>query len=153
MLTYVHSVEESKALNKRTDPMVISSLQAPAETGRILHHLRNNIENPKNTVCIVSWQAPYTLGRRIADREKQIKIFGEPYSVKAEVATIGGLSGHAGQDLLVKYATTVENREEDFPCAWRRKICHTVHGPSRARRRECTTCFTPTCTTAPIYKL
>ncbi len=108
MLTYVHSVEESKALNKRTDPMVIVSASGMAETGRILHHLRNNIEDPKNTVCIVSWQAPYTLGRRIADREKQIKIFGEPYSVKAEVATIGGLSGHAGQDLLVKYATTVK---------------------------------------------
>lgn len=109
MLTYVRSVEESKALNKRTDPMVIISASGMAETGRILHHLRNNIEDPKNTVCIVSWQAPYTLGRRIADREKQIKIFGEPYSVKAEVATIGGLSGHAGQDLLVKYATTVKD--------------------------------------------
>lgn len=108
MLTYVHSVEESKALNKRTDPMVIISASGMAETGRILHHLRNNIEDRKNTVCIVSWQAPYTLGRRLADREKRIKIFGEPYTVNAEVATIGGLSGHAGQDLLVKYATTVK---------------------------------------------
>ncbi|WKZ42755.1 MAG: MBL fold metallo-hydrolase [Anaerolineales bacterium] len=108
MLTYTHSVEESKALNKRTDPMVIISASGMAETGRILHHLRNNIEDSKNTVCIVSWQAPYTLGRRIADREKQIKIFGEPYTVNAEVATIGGLSGHAGQDLLIKYATTVK---------------------------------------------
>ena len=108
MLTYVQSVEESKAINKRTDPMVIISASGMAETGRILHHLRNNIENPKNTVCIVSWQAPYTLGRRLADREKQVKIFGEPFTVGAEVATIGGLSGHAGQDLLVKYATTVK---------------------------------------------
>ena len=80
-----------------------------AETGRILHHLRNNIENPKNTVCIVSWQAPHTLGRRLADREKQIKIFGEPYTVNAEVATIGGLSGHAGQDLLTSYAVNVKD--------------------------------------------
>jgi metallo-beta-lactamase family protein len=109
MLTYVQSVEESKALNLRKDPMVIISASGMAETGRILHHLRNNIENPKNTVCIVSWQAPHTLGRRLADREKQIKIFGEPYTVKAEVATIGGLSGHAGRDLLVKYATNVKN--------------------------------------------
>jgi metallo-beta-lactamase family protein len=75
-----------------------------AETGRILHHLRNNIENPNNTVCIVSWQAPDTLGRRLADREKMVKIFGEPYHVRAEVATIGGLSAHAGQDLLTDYA-------------------------------------------------
>jgi len=107
MLTYVQSVEESKALNLRKDPMVIISASGMAETGRILHHLRNNVENPKNTVCIVSWQAPYTLGRRLADREKQIKIFGEPYTVNAEIATIGGLSGHAGQDLLIKYAVNV----------------------------------------------
>jgi len=108
MLTYVQSVEESKALNLRKDPMVIISASGMAETGRILHHLRNNIENPKNTVCIVSWQAPHTLGRRLADREKQIKIFGEPFTVNAEVATIGGLSGHAGQDLLTKYAVNVK---------------------------------------------
>lgn len=109
MLTYTRSVEESKALNKRTDPMVVISASGMAETGRILHHLRNNIEDPRNTVCIVSWQAPYTLGRRLADREKQIKIFGEPFDVKAEIATIGGLSAHAGQDLLVNYVTAVKD--------------------------------------------
>ncbi len=123
MLTYVRSVEESKALNKRTDPMVIISASGMAEAGRILHHLRNNIENPNNTVCIVSWQAPHTLGRRLADREKQIKIFGEPYTVRAEVATIGGLSGHAGQDLLVKYATAVKKTV---------KKTFLVHGEERA---------------------
>lgn len=109
LLTYVQSVEESKALNLRKDPMIIISASGMAETGRILHHLRNNIENPKNTVCIVSWQAPHTLGRRLADREKQIKIFGEPYTVLAEIATIGGLSGHAGQDLLTRYAVNVKD--------------------------------------------
>jgi len=109
LLTYVQSVEESKALNLRKDPMVIISASGMAETGRILHHLRNNIENPKNTVCIVSWQAPHTLGRRLADREKQIKIFGEPYTVNAEIATIGGLSGHAGQDLLTSYAVNIRD--------------------------------------------
>lgn len=109
MLTYVQSVEESKALNQRKDPMIIISASGMAETGRILHHLKNNIENPLNTVCIVSWQAPHTLGRRLADREKQIKIFGEPYTVNAEIATIGGLSGHAGQDLLTRYAVNVKD--------------------------------------------
>jgi metallo-beta-lactamase family protein len=109
LLKYVQSVDESKALNLRKDPMIIISASGMAETGRILHHLKNNIENPKNTVCIVSWQAPNTLGRRLADREKQVQIFGEPYHVNAEIATIGGLSGHAGQDLLVKYATNVKN--------------------------------------------
>jgi metallo-beta-lactamase family protein len=109
MLTYVQSVEESKALNERKDPMIIISASGMAETGRILHHLKNNIENPLNTVCIVSWQAPHTLGRRLADREKQVRIFGEPYTVNAEIATIGGLSGHAGQDLLTKYAVNVKD--------------------------------------------
>jgi len=108
MLTYTRSVEESKALNKRTDPMIIISASGMAETGRILHHLRNNIEDPKNTVCIVSWQAPHTLGRRLADREKRIKIFGEAFNVNAEIATIGGLSAHAGQHLLVDYASAVK---------------------------------------------
>lgn len=108
MLTYVKSVDESKALNESKEPMVIISASGMAETGRILHHLRNNIENPRNTVCIVSWQAPDTLGRRLADRENQVKIFGEVYKRKCEVATIGGLSGHAGQDLLLKYALGVK---------------------------------------------
>jgi metallo-beta-lactamase family protein len=109
-LTYTRSVEESKALNNRKDPMVIISASGMAETGRILHHLRNNISNPKNTILIVSWQAPYTLGRRLADREKQVRIFGEEYQVKAEVATIGGLSSHAGQNFLTEYALRVRGR-------------------------------------------
>jgi metallo-beta-lactamase family protein len=109
MLTYVNSVDESKALNERTDPMVIISASGMAETGRIVHHIRNNIENPKNTICIVSWQAPNTMGRRLADREPQVNIFGEIYKRKCDIATIGGLSGHAGQDLLLKYAMGVKD--------------------------------------------
>ena len=108
-LTYIKSVEESKALNERTDPMVIISASGMVENGRILHHVKNNIENPRNTICIVSWQAPHTLGRRLADRETEVKIYGEVYQRKCDVATIGGLSGHAGQDLLVKYALGVKD--------------------------------------------
>jgi metallo-beta-lactamase family protein len=103
-LVYVRSVEESKSLNERKDPMVIISASGMAEAGRILHHLKNNIEDPRNTILIVSWQAPHTLGRRLADREKRVRIFGEPYTRRAEVATIGGYSAHAGQNLLVEYA-------------------------------------------------
>ncbi len=109
MLTYVSSVDESKALNERTDPMVIISASGMAEAGRIVHHIKNNIENPLNTICIVSWQAPETLGRRLAEREPQVRIFGEIYERKCDIATINGLSGHAGQDLLVKYATGVKD--------------------------------------------
>jgi metallo-beta-lactamase family protein len=109
-LTYTRSVDESKALNDRKDPMIIIAASGMAETGRILHHLRNNIGNPKNTVLIVSWQAPYTLGRRLADQEKQVKIFGEEFQVRAEVVTIGGFSAHAGQDFLTEYALQVKGR-------------------------------------------
>ena len=107
-LTYIRSVEESKALNERKEPMIIISASGMAENGRILHHLKNNIENPRNTILIVSWQAPDTLGRRLADREERVKIFGEVYYRHAEVVTIGGFSSHAGQDLLTEYALRVK---------------------------------------------
>jgi metallo-beta-lactamase family protein len=109
-LIYTRSVEESKALNGRKDPMIILSASGMAETGRILHHLRNNIGEAKNTILIVSWQAPYTLGRRLADGEKRVRIYGEEYEVKAEVATIGGFSAHAGQDFLEEYALRVKGK-------------------------------------------
>ena len=107
-LTYTRSVEESKALNERKDPMIIISASGMAENGRIRHHLKYNIENPLNTVLIVSWQAPDTLGRRIADRDKWVHILGDTYQVKAEVATIGGLSAHAGQDFLLEYVQSTQ---------------------------------------------
>jgi len=114
LLTYVHSVEESKALNDRRDPMVIISASGMAETGRILHHLKNNIEEPRNTILIVSWQAPDTLGRRLADRETKVKIFGEVYERRAEVATIGAFSAHAGQNFLTEYALRVKGRAKQI---------------------------------------
>jgi metallo-beta-lactamase family protein len=122
LLRYVRSVEDSKALNERQEPMIIISASGMAETGRILHHLKNNIENPRNTVLIVSWQAPHTLGRRLADREERVKIFGEVYERRCEVATIGGLSAHAGQDLLVEYARGVRGTA---------KAVYLVHGESK----------------------
>jgi metallo-beta-lactamase family protein len=103
-LIYTRSVAESKAINELKGSAIIISASGMAETGRILHHLQNNIENPANTILIVSWQAPYTLGRHLADREKEVKIFGMEFQVKAEVVTIGGLSAHAGQNGLVEYA-------------------------------------------------
>lgn len=107
-LTYTRSVEESKSINDLKEPVVIISASGMAEAGRILHHLRNNIEDPRNTILIVSWQAPHTLGRRLAERDQVVKIFGETYERRAEVATIGGLSAHAGQKLLTEYAQSSE---------------------------------------------
>ena len=109
-ITYTRSVEESKAINTYQDPAVIISASGMAEAGRILHHLRNNIEDERNTILIVGWQAPYTLGRRLAERETQIKIFGERFIRKAEVATINGLSAHAGREMLLEYASAVKNQ-------------------------------------------
>ncbi len=112
LLTYINSLEESKALNDRTDPMIILSASGMAEAGRIVYHIRWAIEDKKNTIMIVSWQSPETLGRRLADREKHVKIFGDTYKCRAEIATIGGLSAHAGQDLLVEYASGVRQNAE-----------------------------------------
>lgn len=108
-LTYTRSVEESKAINSIKGPAIIISASGMAETGRILHHLRNNIENPLNTIMIVSWQAPHTLGRRLAERQKTVRIFGQLFDRKAEIATIGGLSAHAGQTKLIEYAKATKN--------------------------------------------
>ncbi|MGD0610743.1 MAG: MBL fold metallo-hydrolase [Anaerolineales bacterium] len=109
-LKYVQSVEESKALNGQEGPMIIISASGMAETGRILHHLKNNIEDAKNAILIVGWQAPDTLGRRLAEREKTVRIFGESYTRRAEVVTIGGLSAHAGQEMLTRYALALKGR-------------------------------------------
>lgn len=103
-LTYTRSVEESKAINEIETPVIIISASGMAEVGRILHHLRNNIHDPRNTVLITSWMAPYTLGRRLLEGEKIVRIFGEEHKVKAEVASINGLSAHADQPFLLEYA-------------------------------------------------
>ena len=103
-LRYTLSVEESKAINFTEPPFVVISASGMAETGRILHHLKNNIEDSRNTVLIVSWQAPHTLGRRLAEQKKEIKIFGKTYQRRSEIVTINGFSAHAGQKLLLDYA-------------------------------------------------
>ncbi|MDO9122197.1 MAG: MBL fold metallo-hydrolase [Anaerolineaceae bacterium] len=109
-LRYVSSVDESKAINDKKGPMVIISASGMSEAGRILHHLKNNIEDQNNTVLIVGWQAPNTLGRRLVDRERMVRIFGDEYDLRAEVVTINGLSAHAGQDYLLQYASAVKGR-------------------------------------------
>jgi metallo-beta-lactamase family protein len=103
-LTYIRSVEDSKELNFLREPAVIISASGMCEAGRILHHLKNNIEDSRNTVLIVGWQAPETLGKRLVERKPVVKIFGEEYSLKARVETINGYSAHADRDELLGYA-------------------------------------------------
>lgn len=103
LLKFTESVEESKAINDYDKPCIILSATGMCEAGRILHHLKNNIEDPKNTILIVGYQANETLGRRLVDGEKEVKIFGEQYKVKASVFVINEFSGHAGSRDLVSF--------------------------------------------------
>lgn len=102
-LRYIRDVEESKALNDVRVPCVIISASGMAEAGRVLHHLRNNIADPKNTVLITGFQAENTLGRKLLDGQKEVNIFGEPIRVRAEVLKINELSGHADQQELLAW--------------------------------------------------
>ncbi|MGQ9919757.1 MAG: MBL fold metallo-hydrolase RNA specificity domain-containing protein [Desulfobacca sp.] len=103
-LHYIRDVEESKRLHFRSEPCIIISASGMAEAGRIQHHLKNNIENPNNTILIVGWQAPHTLGRRLVELAPAVKIFGITYSREAEVVTLNGFSGHADQRGLLQWA-------------------------------------------------
>lgn len=108
---FTESVEESKALNDFKEPAIIISASGMCETGRILHHLANNIENPRNQILIVGYNAQHTLGRRIADGEKIVKIFGEEYKVKAKVTVLDSLSAHADQRELLDYFQNFEKQK------------------------------------------
>lgn len=109
-VTYTRTVAESKAINDFDEPAVIISASGMAEVGRILHHLKHNIGDPRNTILITSWMAPHTLGRRLVEGEERIKIFGETYSVKANVESLNGLSAHGDQAFLLEYARAVRGR-------------------------------------------
>jgi metallo-beta-lactamase family protein len=106
-LHYTRTTEQSKELNFLREPFIVISASGMAETGRILHHLRNRIEDPANTILIVGWQAPDTLGRRLVDGAKAVKIFGEEHPVKAHVEVLNGFSGHADRDELLAWAQAI----------------------------------------------
>lgn len=103
-IEYVRDVRRSKQLNHVKESAVIISASGMAETGRILHHLKNNIGDADNTVLLVSFQAHDTLGRRLQDGVDPVNIFGQPYKVRARVETISGYSAHADQSELVNWA-------------------------------------------------
>jgi metallo-beta-lactamase family protein len=101
-LQYIRDAAESKKLNDLHGPFVVISASGMAEQGRILHHLRNNIEDPRNTVLITGFMAQDTLGRKLVEKWAEVRIFGEPTRVRAEIASLDELSGHADQhELLV----------------------------------------------------
>jgi metallo-beta-lactamase family protein len=102
-LQYVRDAAESKKLNDLHGPMVVISASGMCEQGRILHHLRNNIEDPRNTVLIAGFQAENTLGRKLVEKQPEVKIFGEPMRVRAEIQSLDELSAHADQKELLEW--------------------------------------------------
>lgn len=94
-LRFVTSVEESKSLNEMEGPMIIISADGMCEAGRITHHLANTIGDPCNQILIVGYMAEHTLGRRILNREMEVKIFNQWYNVRAEITQINAFSAHA----------------------------------------------------------
>ncbi|RKZ31702.1 MBL fold metallo-hydrolase [bacterium] len=100
---YVRRVEESKSLNYDPTPMVIISASGMCEAGRILHHLKNNIGDKRNTILIVGYMAENTLGRRLVEKEKRVRIFGEEHAVMADIVVLNTFSAHADRDELLDY--------------------------------------------------
>jgi metallo-beta-lactamase family protein len=102
-LSYVRDAEGSKKLNDLRGPFVVISPSGMCEAGRILHHLRHNIGDPKNTVLITGYQAENTLGRKLINGFKSVKIFGIPTEVGAEIESLDELSGHADAGELINW--------------------------------------------------
>jgi metallo-beta-lactamase family protein len=102
-LRYIREAAESKKLNDLHGPFIVISASGMCESGRILHHLRNNIEDARNTILITGFQAQNTLGRKLIDKWPEVRIFGEPMRVRAEISSLDELSAHADQGELMRW--------------------------------------------------
>lgn len=104
-LRFVHDQKESKRLNIDKRPMVIIAGSGMCESGRILHHLKNNIEDSRNMVLVVGYMAKDTLGRKIVEKSRIVRIYGVECELNAEVVVINSLSGHADKDELIDFVS------------------------------------------------
>ncbi len=111
-LTLVRSVNNSKELNARKDQAIIISASGMCEAGRILHHLRNTIEDSKNTILFVGYCAQQTLGWKIREGWEDVKIFGQTHKLKAHVEIVDSFSGHADHSELVDYFQAMTGKKE-----------------------------------------
>ena len=109
-LKFTQTADESKALNENKEPCIIISASGMCDVGRIKHHLKHNIWNPKNTILFVGYQAPGTLGYSIVNGAKKVTIFGEEIAVNARIEYIEGYSGHADQEWLMNFIYSFINR-------------------------------------------
>lgn len=126
-LRLTRSVEESKKINTTPGAAIVISASGMCESGRILHHLRNHIENPDNMILFVGFQAEHTLGRRIVEGAEEVSIYGERRRVRAKVKKVEGLSGHADRNGLLEWARAVRR---DGPV----KHIFLVHGEDNAQK-------------------
>ena len=124
---YVRSVEDSKKLNNLSQPCIIIASSGMCEAGRILHHLANNIHDPRHTILIIGYMAEHTLGHKLVERQPVVRIFGEPHELKAEVAVLNSFSSHAGQDELEGYVAGMDRK--------RLKNIFLVHGELQQAQR------------------
>jgi metallo-beta-lactamase family protein len=120
---YIRRAEDSMKLNTLKEPAIIISASGMCEQGRILHHLRNHCSDERNTILIVGFQAKNTLGRRIVERDKEIKIFGVKRALNADVKVLNGFSAHAGRTELLEFGARFKD------CA---KQVLLVHGETEA---------------------
>jgi len=112
MLKYTHSTEDSKRLNDLRRPAIIISASGMCEGGRVLHHLRRNIGDPKTTVLFVGYQAENTLGRKLLQGDKMARIYGEEYEVRAKMVEIDGYSAHADGGGLLDFISAIPKKPE-----------------------------------------
>ena len=122
-LTYIREVAHSMKLNELKAPAIIISASGMAEAGRVRHHLKNNIGDPKNLMLFIGFCAEHTLGAQILAGKDPVNIFGEPHAVKAKIASIDAWSGHADKNELRRYVSAITGNI--------RKIC-VVHGEEEA---------------------
>lgn len=110
-LNYIRDVKESIALNDSKEPCIIISASGMMEAGRIKHHTRNNIENPNNTILIIGWCTPSSLGGRLRNGEKQVSIFGKQYDVNADVEIIDAFSAHGDYHEMLQFLSCQDPKQ------------------------------------------
>jgi metallo-beta-lactamase family protein len=107
---FVLSVEESKALNHREGPCIIIAASGMCETGRIVHHLKYNLEDARNTVLVIGFQAPETLGRRLVEKKPEVRIHDRMVKVQAEIKIMNGFSSHADHEDILSALRPLEGQ-------------------------------------------